>query len=212
MPSLPDFSLENSLWKKGIKIIGGLDEVGRGSFAGPVVAAVVIFKENQEIEKEIVINDSKKLNPREREIASIWIKRNALSWGIGEGSVNKINKLGIKKATDIAFRNAIKMAKKNRIEHILIDAFYIPYVKGLKRKNQSAIIKGDTKSISIAAASIIAKVYRDKLMLNLSKYPKYKKYKWDKKKGYGTRKHRESIKRYGATNLHRTLFFSSSLK
>ena len=96
--------------------------------------------------------------------------------------------------------------RNSPIDYLLIDAFYIPYVKGLRRKNQLAIVKGDTKSISIAAASIVAKVYRDKLMTALAKEKGYKKYKWHKNKGYGTKEHRQAIKRYGITKLHRKKF------
>ena len=205
---LPDFSFEKKLWKRNFKIVAGVDEVGRGSFAGPVVTAAVAFAPVQSAKfrvqsLKITINDSKKLTPKQREKANKWIKENALYWAVGEASVNEINKLGIVKATQIAFRKAIS---KTKADFLLIDAFYIPYVAGLRRKNQKAIIKGDTKSISIAAASIIAKVYRDKLMTDLSKKAKYKEYGWDKNKGYGTLDHRNAIKKYGLTRLHRRDF------
>ena len=216
---LPDFGYEKNLWKKGFSAIGGIDEVGRGSFAGPVVAGCVVFSKKLSDLKAIknsgvVINDSKKLTPGAREKADKWIRENALTWGIGEASVSAINRLGIKKATETAFRRAIKYADKKGtdIDFLLIDAFYIPYVKGLRRKNQKAIIKGDAKSISIAAASIIAKVYRDKLMVKLSKDRKYKKYGWEKNKGYGTKDHREAIKTYGTTKLHRRDFVRGVVK
>lgn len=221
---LPNFSFERKIGQKGYRTIAGVDEVGRGCFAGPIVAAAVVFRDfvgvlpstlvpplkvNQD--PRIVINDSKKLSAKQREIASFWIKRNALCYGIGWASVSQINKLGIKKASEIAFRKAIKNCNK-RIDFLLIDAFYIPYVKGLRRKNQKAIIKGDSKSVSIAAASIIAKVYRDRLMVRLSEDPKYKKYKWDRNKGYGTKDHREAILKYGITRLHRKQFVDTWLK
>ncbi len=205
--TLPDFIYEKKLWDGNFNIIAGIDEVGRGSFAGPVVAGCVIFKKSKTLilQTNVEINDSKKLTSSQREIASIWIKENCLTWGIGSASVSEINRLGIKKGTEIAMRRAIKNCKK-QIEFILIDAFYIPYTKGLRRKNQKAIIKGDTKSISIAAASIIAKVHRDALMTKLSKNPKYKKYNWHKNKGYGTKEHRDAISKHGATRHHRKLF------
>jgi ribonuclease HII len=169
---------------------------------------------------QIVINDSKKLSAKQREVADKWIRKNALSFGIGSASVSQINKLGIKKATEIAFRKAIKNCKL-KVDFLLIDAFYIPYVRGLRRKNQKPIIKGDTKSISIAAASIIAKVYRDKLMTDLCK-KKYrtsyacvvtgKKYMWHKNKGYGTKEHRDLIRKYGTSDLHRKVFVNTWLK
>lgn len=188
-------------------MIAGVDEVGRGCFAGPVVAGCVAF---WQIPNNIKINDSKKLNPKQRERAAFWIKRNALCYGIGKASVAEINKLGIKKASEIAFRRAIKNCNK-RIDYLLIDAFYIPYIKGLRRKNQKPIIKGDNKSVSIAAASIIAKVYRDKLMTKLAQNPKYKKYNWDKNKGYGTLAHRKAIQNNGISRMHRKKFVETFL-
>ncbi len=224
--------------------MAGVDEVGRGSFAGPVVTGCVVFGlqgDTLQIEhtidglqgdtlqgdRKIRIDDSKKLSAKQRELADRWIRKNAVACGLGQASVSQINRLGIKKATEIAFRKAIVATNKNlefrilnvgqkqdsifqirnsSIDYLLIDAFYIPYVVGLRHKNQEAIVKGDTKSISIAAASIIAKVYRDKLMTNLSNNSRYKKYKWHKNKGYGTKEHRDAIKRYGVTKLHRKQF------
>jgi ribonuclease HII len=242
---LPDFSFETEILNKGFKIIAGLDEVGRGSFAGPVVAAAVAFAPINNLQftivnkfsKKIVINDSKKLTAKQREVADIWIRKNCLACGVGSASVAQINRLGIKKATDVAFRKAIsetnrllvtdyclqktqKMnyskqstvsGKQRVIDFLLIDAFHIPRVKGLGRKHQKPIVKGDSLSISIAAASIIAKVYRDNLMVSLSKKYKYKKYEWDKNKGYGTKKHREAIVSYGVTKLHRRQFVQNIL-
>ncbi len=222
---LPDFSFEKKLYKKGYKIIAGVDEVGRGCFAGPVVAGCVIFDKNTistfkglplQGGRKIIINDSKQLTLKWRELADKWVRENALAWGIGTASVGQINKLGIKRASEIAFRRAIVNCKRSllsdsklSINYLLIDAFYIPYVKGLRRKNQEAIVKGDTESISIAAASIIAKVYRDKLMTELGKKPKYRRYKWVKNKGYGTLEHRKAIKKYGLTRQHRKQFVAT---
>lgn len=214
----PDYAFENKAHKKGYHIVAGVDEVGRGAFAGPVVAAAVAFAPINnyqlsifnKLQNKIIINDSKKLNPKQRERASYWIKRKALCYGIGKASVWEINKFGIKKATETAFRRAIKNCNK-RIDYLLIDAFYIPYVRGLRRKNQTPIIKGDTKSVSIAAASIIAKVFRDKLMANLSENFKYRKYHWDSNKGYGTKIHQEAIKKHGLTKLHRKKFVETYL-
>ncbi len=210
--TLPDFSFEKKAYKNGFRIIAGVDEVGRGCFAGPVVVAAVAFEltqiskfKIQDYNSNLKINDSKKLTQKQRERVNYWIKKNALCYGIGKASVREINKFGIKKATETAFRRAIKNCNK-RVNYLLIDAFYIPYVRGLRRKNQMPIVKGDTKSISIAAASIIAKVYRDKLMTRLYQYPKYRKYNWDKNKGYGTKIHCNAIQKYGLTKLHREKF------
>lgn len=218
---LLDLSYEKKLWKSGYMVVAGVDEVGRGCFAGPVCAAAVAFAPTQNLilnTKDIKINDSKKLSAKQREISALWIKKNALTWGIGEGSVGLINRIGIGKATEVAFRKAIAHANiklntkdSKQIDFLLIDAFYIPYVKGLRRKNQNAIVKGDTKSISIAAASIIAKVYRDKLMVNFSQKSRYKKYGWKRNKGYGTREHQTAILKYGLTRLHRRVFIETFL-
>lgn len=217
---LPDYRFEKACWREGYMNVAGVDEVGKGSFAGPLVTGCVVLV-NKSIDKGIVINDSKKMTPRQREKASDWIKKNALAWGIGEVSAAKINKIGMAKVAKMAFRKSISEARKRLgrpIDYLLADAFFISYVPGLparRRKNkkgryykkangrQKAIINGDEKSLSIAAASIIAKVYRDRFMQNLSLQPKYKKYGWNRNKGYGTREHRAAIKKYGTTRQHR---------
>ena len=221
---LPNFSFEKRLWQKGFKAVAGLDEVGRGSFAGPVVAGCVVFPQNCRIPKEIIINDSKKVSPQKRKLAQKWVKENALAWGVGEVSAAVIDRIGMAKASQMAFRRAVKNASRRlgkRIDFLLIDAYFIPYVRGLpmRRKRarkapnlkdakarQLAIVGGDEKSISIAAASIIAKVYRDNLMERLGKRPHYQKYGWITNKGYGTLKHRQAIKKYGLTRFHRKSF------
>ena len=232
----PDFRFEKKLWKKGFKFVAGCDEVGRGCFAGPVVAGCVVFSQKTVSTlqglplKGVRIDDSKKLTAHQRENAGNWIKENCVAWGVGLGSVAEINRVGMTKATNSAFRRAIKAINKklnSGVEYLLIDAFYIPYIRGLRvgKKNgikdrkkpkiskgtsrQLAIINGDEKSVSIAAASIIAKVYRDKLMTNLSK--QYKKYGWDKNKGYGTKHHCDALIKFGETTHHRKKFVESYL-
>lgn len=202
----PDFSYENKLWKDGYKFIGGIDEVGRGALAGDVVTACVIFNNKTVIIPDgIIINDSKKLSPKKREIANYWIRRNCLAYGLGSASSKEIDKLGIVKATQRAFRKAI-IACSIKIDHLLIDAFYIPYVKGINHKNQTPIIKGDGISISIAAASIVAKVERDNLMRKLGTKKEFSVYNWEKNKGYGTKDHQIALRKYGKTRLHRVSF------
>lgn len=226
---LPNFSFEKRFWKKGFKFVAGLDEVGRGSFAGPVVVGCVVFKPETKIPKEICINDSKKVISKRRKIANEWIVRNALAWGTGEVTTGVINRVGMSKAAQMAFRRAIENANKRmqrRVNYLLIDAFFIPYVRGLPmrrriaRKNrnlkdgrarQQAIVKGDQKSISIAAASIIAKVYRDNIMKSLSEKPRYKRYRWDKNKGYGTKEHGRAIRKFGISKHHRKQFVETFL-
>lgn len=210
----PNFSSEKLLWKKGFRVVAGLDEVGRGAFAGPVVAGCVVFKKGQKINpKEIRIDDSKKLTSLQREKASFWIKKNALTWAIGKSEVGVINRLGIVKATKQAFRKAVASAKRKlgkEINYLLIDAFFVSYVPCLPARKgkgcrQTPIIHGDEKSYSIAAASIVAKVYRDKLMGKLDQKYHFK-YAWKENKGYGTKKHQKAIKKYGLTRLHRRVF------
>lgn len=229
------FYLEKKAIKKGYKLIAGCDEVGRGSVAGPVVTGCVVFKSFKKLDlkdsgaKKIIINDSKKLTSNQRKISDKWIRDNVLSWGIGEVSAADIDKVGISKATQMAFRRAIVNSNKRlskKIDFILFDAFYVPYIKGLRmpikkvRKknhknkhgdlkisaNQLAIVNGDERSISIAAASIIAKVYRDNKMTRLSKNKRYRLYDWDSNKGYATSKHKKAIKKYGITRYHRKYF------
>ncbi len=220
---LPNFRFERKLWKRGYRIIAGVDEVGRGSFAGPVVAAAVAFAPMTNLQlpiynekrQKIIIDDSKRMTAKQREKAEKWIKENVLSWGIGEVSTTLINRSGMAKATKKAFRKAISETRKKlgkKIDYLLADAFFISYVPGLPRKRrQLAIIDGDQKSFSIAAASIIAKVYRDKLMLRLSKKSKFKKYGWGRNKGYGTKEHQKAIKKYGITRYHRKQFVNTFL-
>lgn len=194
----PTFNEENQLWASGYKHIAGVDEVGRGCFAGPVVTAAVILPQHFTSPKPI--NDSKKLSPKIRtELAEV-IKQQAIAFAIAEVSVEVINAIGIGRATQQAFVQAIKKLTK-KPDHILIDAFYIV---DLPKANQKPIIRGDGISISIAAASIIAKVYRDELMGKL--HEKYKPYDFVTNKGYGTKKHREAIGQFGLCPIHRKSF------
>ncbi len=200
-PVLPTLSLEQALWQKGYRKIAGIDEVGRGSWAGPLVAAGVIFPKDFVLIDGIA--DSKLLKPRQREQLTKLITSRSLDFYIGEIPVSIINKVGIGQATNILFR---KIAKNLNADFCLIDAFYI---KHFNRKNQMAVKNGDKICASISAASIIAKVYRDNLMKKLSyKYPQYG---FGKHKGYGTKMHQEAIKTYGFAKIHRTSYNLSFL-
>lgn len=194
----PDLSFENSLWQKGFNYVAGIDEVGRGSWAGPVVAAGVILPKNFKIPR--VFGDSKQLKPLLRQKLSNFIKEAAIAYYISEVSVTQINKIGIGKASQVAFRKVAKFLIP-KPQFILMDAFYI---KHLNRKNQMAIKGGDELSASIASASIIAKVYRDSLMKKLSKI--YPQYGFGKHKGYGTKRHQAAIRNYGFSKIHRTSY------
>jgi ribonuclease HII len=281
----PGFKFEKKYWEQGMEHVAGVDEVGKGCFAGPVVAGCVVFSElgpagsssqptssgispaggrwdslrfrhpigkgvardgepqvrgpvlasrrnglgaiERQDPGDIRIDDSKKMKPAERKKADIWIKKNALAWGIGEVSAGKINSLGMARASRMAFRRAVADARKKLgkpIDFLLADAFFTSYIPGLptkrrKRKNgryykkivgrQEPIVGGDTKSFSIAAASIVAKVYRDDLMLKLDKKATYKHYGWGRNKGYGTAEHRAAILRHGTTRQHRKLWIET---
>lgn len=194
----PTLNLETELWKEGFHYIAGLDEVGRGCFAGPVVAGAVVFP--QDIILPEGLADSKLLKPRQRERLAAQIKNQAICWAIAEIGVKDINKHGIGKATQMAFRKALRLLSV-QADYVLIDAFYI---KHLNRKRQKPVKNGDKICASISAASIIAKVHRDKLMKKLHR--KYPQYGFSKHKGYGTRGHREAIKKHGLSRVHRKSF------
>lgn len=205
----PTFEEEKKLWEKGFYVIG-VDEVGRGAFAGPVVTGAVVFGSDilqQELPgmfKEI--HDSKLLKPQKRREISQCIKKTSYCSFVSETSVSIINKIGIGKATFVSFRNVITQVQKfiNKPLFVLVDGFHIQYLKGIGLKNQKAIVKGDQKSISIASASIIAKVYRDHLMEQLD--TKFPQYQFGLHKGYGTKIHQQAIKKYGLSKIHRTSF------
>ena len=177
-------------------IIAGLDEVGRGSLIGPVYAAAVILNKN--INKKI-LKDSKKLNKSKREVLAKYIKKNS-TWAIGSASLKEIEKINILNASLLAMKRAIEKLKI-KPNLILIDGNKSPKIKNCLVKT---VIKGDQKIKEISAASIIAKVSRDKLMNKMSK--KFKKYKWDLNAGYGTKDHIKAIKKYGITKFHRKTF------
>lgn len=194
----PTFEIESKLWLNGKKYICGLDEVGRGCFAGPVVVGAVIFPKNSSLIEGVA--DSKLLKPRQRERLAKEIYNKAYCVSIAEVSVTTINRVGIGKATQMAFRKAIKNLPVLP-DYILVDAFNI---KHINRKKQSAVPKGDRVCASISAASIVAKVYRDSLMRRIHK--RFPQYGFAKHKGYGTLSHQLALKKYGLSRLHRTSF------
>ena len=179
-----------------MKIVAGVDEVGRGSLIGPVYAAAVIL--NKSIDKKL-LKDSKTIAKNKREVLSNYIKKNSI-WAIGKASVKEIEKINILQASLLAMKRAIKKLKK-KPSYVLIDGNKLPELNNYKLKS---VIKGDQKIPSISAASIIAKVTRDKEITNLGK--KFKGYKWEKNCGYGTKQHLEAIKKLGITSQHRKTF------
>ena len=179
-----------------MKIIAGVDEVGRGSLVGPVYAAAVILKKTA---NRKLLKDSKILSKNKREILSKYIKENSF-WAVGKASVKEIEKINILHASLLAMKRAIiKLKKKPSL--VLIDGNKLPKIRNYKLR---AIIKGDNRIPSISAASIIAKVTRDKMITNLAR--KFKGYDWDKNFGYGTKKHLNAIKILGITSQHRKKF------
>ncbi|MFA5887015.1 MAG: ribonuclease HII [Patescibacteria group bacterium] len=193
---------EQEYFKLGYRLIGGVDEAGRGPLAGPVVAACVVIDSNFKITNSdlALVNDSKKLTAQKREKLFTIIREKALAVEIGVVDNLVIDKINILQASFLAMRHAIKKIAVSP-DYILLDgAFKIPKLA----KPQTAIIKGDAKVWTIAAASIIAKVSRDWLMSEIDK--KYPEYLFKKHKGYGTKLHLEKIKEYGPCPIHRFSF------
>ena len=179
-----------------MEVLAGVDEVGRGSLIGPVYAAAVILSKS--INKKL-LKDSKSLTKGKREELDKYIKENSI-WAIGQASIKEIEKINILHASLLAMKRAIlKLNKKPSL--VLIDGNKLPIVKNYKLEN---VIKGDQKIPSISAASIIAKVSRDKFITKLSK--QFNSYGWETNSGYGTKKHLIAIKKFGITKYHRKTF------
>ncbi|MDI3310484.1 MAG: ribonuclease HII [Thermoanaerobacterium sp.] len=192
---------ENELYNLDYKLIGGIDEVGRGPLAGPIVAGCVVLPKQSFIPD---IDDSKRLSESKRELLSEIIKKKAIAYGIGIIDNECIDRINILNSTYEAMKMAISDANI-KADFLLIDAISIPDIDIA----QMPIIKGDAKSISIAAASIIAKVERDNIMRKYDEiYPQYGFYK---NKGYGTKEHIEAIKKYGPCPIHRKTFLKNIL-
>lgn len=191
------YAYEKELWDKGIDYIGGVDEVGRGPLNGPVVTACCVLPKDFKLEG---LTDSKKLSEKKRNEYYEYIKTHAICYAIGEASPEEIDKYNIYEATKIAMIRAIdKLKSQIPLEHVLIDA--MPLELDIKT---TSIIKGDSKSISIAAASVLAKVTRDKMMYELDlKYPMYG---YKNHKGYPTKKHIEAINKYGLIEGYRKTY------
>lgn len=191
------YKYESELYDKGITYIGGVDEVGRGPLNGPVVASCVVLPKNFVLDG---LTDSKKLSERKRNLFYDYIINNCVAYGIGEVSAERIDEINIYEASREAMIIAInKVREQINLEHVLIDAMPI----NLDIPTTS-IIKGDAKSISIAASSVVAKVTRDRLMYELDK--KYPEYGYASHKGYPTKKHIEAIHKYGLIDGYRKTY------
>ncbi len=190
--------IEHLIWQRGFKHIAGVDEAGRGPLAGPVVAAAIIFPPYFYISEA---RDSKRLSAKKREELFPLLIENAISYGVGIVSHQEIDQINIRQATFKAMRKALG-SLKIKPDYILFDGYELPE----KLFPQEAIIGGDRHSFTIAAASIIAKVTRDRMMVEF--HQKYPQYGFDKHKGYGTAFHREMIRKYGPCPIHRHSFLS----
>ncbi len=193
---MPDYSIEKELNLAGFKAICGVDEAGRGPLAGPVCAAAVILPIDTEIEG---LNDSKKLSEKKREQLFDVITEKAVAYSIAFASVEEIEELNILGATFLAMKRAVESLSV-KVDFAIIDGNRLPNLS----IDAKAVIKGDALSMSISAASILAKVTRDRLLLEYDK--EYPEYKFAAHKGYGTKAHYEAINKYGITPIHRKSF------
>ncbi len=189
-------SFERELWSAGKEYIAGVDEVGRGPLAGPVVTAAVILPKDFSL---LGVDDSKKLSPKRREELFEQIKEAAVCWAIGRREPGRIDEINILEATKEAMLDAVK-ALPVKPDHVLIDAVRL---QGLDMP-QTSIIKGDARSVSIAAASILAKVTRDREMVEMAGI--YPGYAFESNKGYGTAAHYEGLRALGPCPIHRKTF------
>lgn len=196
-----DFSYENEAHQEGYSVVCGVDEAGRGPLAGPVFAAAVILPENYSHE---ILNDSKKLSEKKRDLVYDDIIRDAICWSVGIADEKEIDDINILNATFLAMKRAID-GLEIKPDLAYIDGNQYPKT-GVK---EVTIIKGDSKCMSVAAASIIAKVSRDRFMMEIAE--QYPEYEFKKHKGYGTKLHYEMIEKYGVSPVHRRSFLKKIL-
>lgn len=196
-----DYTYEHNAYLRGFTAVCGIDEAGRGPLAGPVCAAAVLLPEGVVIDG---LNDSKKLSEKKRELLFPVIEENALAFGIGFADEKEIDEINILQATFLAMRRAFD-AMQRRCDYVLVDGNRMPPmpVPG------ETVVKGDAKSPSIAAASILAKVSRDRVMLEYAK--QYPEYQFEKHKGYGTKAHVEALHAFGPSPIHRRTFLKKIL-
>jgi ribonuclease HII len=196
----PHLKFENEFWKSGIQRVAGLDEAGRGAWAGPVCAAAVIFSEDISLVEQLPgVRDSKLMTPPQRFYWATKIKDVALAWGAGFASQEEIDQIGILPATRLAMLRALEQLSPAP-QHLLLDALLLRALD----LPQTALIKGDQRSLSIAAASVLAKTSRDEWMVNCAQH--FPGYGFELHKGYGTSKHQAALLSLGACPLHRRSF------
>ncbi|MCL4559270.1 MAG: ribonuclease HII [Chloroflexi bacterium] len=200
VPPAPDLRFEQALWASGLQRVGGVDEAGRGAWAGPVAAAVVILPDEPDLRARLNgVRDSKQMTPAEREKWAQEIRLIALAWGVGFASNLEIDAAGILAATRLAAGRALAQAA-SLPEHLLIDYLALPEVS----LPQTPLIKGDARSLSIAAASVLAKTARDALLCEMDQT--YPGYGFARHKGYGTAAHSQALQLLGPTPAHRMSF------
>lgn len=193
----PSLERERTLWADGYRFVAGIDEVGRGPLAGPVVAAVVVFPPGCEPVEGL--RDSKTLSARQRDKVAAAVKKVALAWAVGAASVREVDRRNILRATALAMRRAI-LRLPRKPDKFLIDGSPMPEL----RFEHEAIVKGDLHCQSIAAASVLAKCVRDDIMIRLAR--RYPDFGWDLNKGYATIEHLAAIEALGTTAHHRKSF------
>lgn len=200
IPPAPNLEFEQVLWKDGVEYLAGIDEAGRGALAGPVAVGAVVLPNQKEI-LEILkgVKDSKQLTAKAREALADIICDAAISFAVGYSEAKEIDKMGIAPAVRLAAVRALKLLEPPP-QHLLIDYFPLPEAE----LPETVLVKGDARSLSIACASILAKVHRDRLMLELD--TKYPEYGFASHKGYGTAKHRAAIQKHGGCRIHRRTF------
>ena len=197
LPSSPNLNLEEAYWKLGAGLIAGIDEAGRGAWAGPVSAGVVVLPNEVDVQQTLQgVRDSKQMSPAGRREWAERIKSTATTWAIGLASHEEIDRMGILQATRLAATRAIDRLTQMP-EILLIDWLFLPDVN----LPQTAIIKGDNRSLSIACASVLAKTTRDALLVELDGL--YPVYGFAAHKGYGTAVHRKALKDFGPCPVHR---------
>lgn len=200
IPVKPNLSFEKAFWREKIQKVAGIDEAGRGALAGPVVAAAVILPPASDVEERLRgVQDSKRMTPIQREKWRSHIQAESLAWGVGFASPHEIDSYGIVPATRLASQRALDKLS-HAPEHILLDYLKLPD----NSIPQTWLVKGDARSLSIAAASILAKTIRDEYLREMGK--EYPGYGFASHKGYGTKTHRQAIRELGPSPAHRMSF------
>ncbi len=206
LPEFPHLRYERSLWKSGLGCVGGIDEAGRGALAGPVAAAVVILPPDASLSRRVGaaqtlrgVRDSKQMTPLQRKAWAPRIQEIALAWGVGFASAGEIDSLGILPATKLAVTRALDSLSLAP-DYLITDYLLLPNCP----LPQTALVKGDRRSLTVAAASVLAKTARDALMREFD--GEYPGYGYARHKGYGTPQHQEAIRRMGLCEIHRKSF------